>query len=208
VPPSGAAAVVLNVTATGPTAPSYLTVFPDGVSRPFASNLNFTAGQVVPNRVIVPLGANGSVDIFNLAGNVDVVVHVGGWFTDATAGGTGMRFTPTWPTRVADTRPGSAQAPAGSTLGQGFTDVVSLSAVEPANAGAVVANITVVDGSAPSFLTSFPDGAGRPLASDLNWLPGQLVPNLIVTRLGGGGIDIYNNTGSVDAIVDVFGFWS
>jgi len=52
VPASGAAAVVLNVTVTNASAPSYLTVFPTG-ARPLASNLNFTAGQTVPNLSLI-----------------------------------------------------------------------------------------------------------------------------------------------------------
>jgi Bacterial Ig-like domain (group 3) len=59
VPASGVTAVVLNVTATGPTASSFVTVYPDGGTRPVASNLNFTRGQTIPNLVVVPVGATG-----------------------------------------------------------------------------------------------------------------------------------------------------
>ncbi|MBV8234701.1 MAG: hypothetical protein JO075_03265, partial [Acidimicrobiia bacterium] len=52
VPSSGVSAVALNVTATNPTATSFLTVSPTGSSRPNASNLNFGAGQTVPNMVV------------------------------------------------------------------------------------------------------------------------------------------------------------
>ena len=54
VPGSGVGAVALNVTAVLPSTASFLTVFPQGVSRPLASNLNFSVGQTVPNMVIVP----------------------------------------------------------------------------------------------------------------------------------------------------------
>src|SRR5713226_4530178 len=73
--PAGAAAVVMNVTATGTTAPSYLTVFPAGVTMPLASNLNWAPGVTVPNLVAVALGTGaqaGQVTIFNGAGSVDV----------------------------------------------------------------------------------------------------------------------------------------
>ena len=49
VPATGASAVVLNVAVTGPTATSFLTAFPTGEALPLASNLNFDAGQTVPN---------------------------------------------------------------------------------------------------------------------------------------------------------------
>src|SRR5207249_11440416 len=44
VPASGVTAVVMNVTVTEPTVGSFVTVFPDDVSLPNASNLNFTPG--------------------------------------------------------------------------------------------------------------------------------------------------------------------
>ena len=47
----------------------------------------------------------------------------------------------------------------------------------------------------------------QPIASDLNWAPGQTVPNLVVVKLGADGkIAIHNGFGSTDVIVDVFGY--
>jgi hypothetical protein len=81
VPTTGVSAVVLNVTATEPTAPGYITVYPDGVSQPLASNLNFSPGQTVPNLVIAPVGADGKVDFYNgSGGTVQLVADVNGYF--------------------------------------------------------------------------------------------------------------------------------
>jgi len=87
IPATGAEAVILNLTETNPTAPSYLTVYPttQGGSPPGTSNLDFPPGGSLANRVIVPVGPTGKVTIYNLAGNVDVVVDVNGWFSDASA---------------------------------------------------------------------------------------------------------------------------
>src|ERR1700737_4725966 len=79
VPNAGVLAVVLNVTVTGPTASSYLTAWPDGDQRPLASDLNFAAGQTVPNLVVVKVGSNGNIDVYNAAGSADVVIDVMGW---------------------------------------------------------------------------------------------------------------------------------
>ena len=65
MPASGVSAVVLNVTATQPTAPGHLTVYPDGVARPTTSSLNFSAGETIPNLVVAPVGADGKVDFYN-----------------------------------------------------------------------------------------------------------------------------------------------
>jgi len=75
------AAVVLNVTVTNASSASYLSLWPDQSAQPTASDLNFGAGQTVPNLVVVKVGADGSVAIFNAAGQADVVVDVVGWYS-------------------------------------------------------------------------------------------------------------------------------
>ena len=78
--PDGVTAVALNVTAANPTAPSYLTVFPADQNRPWVSNLNFRAGQIVPNLVIVGVGPNNTVRFNNNAGSVNVIADLAGYF--------------------------------------------------------------------------------------------------------------------------------
>ncbi len=77
---SGVKAVVMNVTATGATAGSFVSVHPDGTARTSASNLNFTAGQTIPNLVVVPV-VNGKVAFYNKAGYVDLLADVAGYYT-------------------------------------------------------------------------------------------------------------------------------
>jgi hypothetical protein len=216
-PPNPPEAVVLNLTVTNPTAASYLTVFPTGAARPVVSNLNFVAGQTVPNRVEVKLGTNGQVDIFNAGGMVDVIADANGWFTDGSnptaAGGMTTGLTPA---RVLDTRNGTGgfNAPIGSGVkiflqvaGNGGVPAMTYT-VPPT---AVILNVTVTNATAPSHLTLFPSDAATqpPNASDLNFVAGQTVPNLVVVKLGAGGkIGIYNAGGSTDVIVDVLGWYN
>lgn len=208
VPSGGVGAVVLNVTATNPTTASFLTVYPTGSTLPLASNLNFSAGQTVPNRVIVKLGTAGSVSFYNAFGSVDVVADVGGWFTDGTTAATGSMFVGVAPARILDTRAAAA-------VGSGVTIVLTVAgqggvpamtaAVAPT---AVVLNVTVTNPTAASFLTIWPDGSTKPLASDLNYLPALTVPNLVVVRVGPtGAIDLYNAFGTTDVVVDVVGWY-
>ncbi|GAA1198207.1 parallel beta-helix repeat protein [Kitasatospora gansuensis] len=79
--PAGATGSVLNVTAVTPSSGGYLTVWADGAPRPGTSNLNFLAGQVVPNHVTTPLSAAGAFDIYNPAGQTHVVADQFGYFT-------------------------------------------------------------------------------------------------------------------------------
>eukprot|EP01041_Mallomonas_annulata_P035206 gene35206-58117_t len=94
--PANASAVVLNVTVTEPTGSSFLTVYPTGQLRPTASNLNTSPGQTVSNMVIVPVGLNGRISIYNLNGTAQVVVDVLGWFP-AEAGSSNPTTTTTAP---------------------------------------------------------------------------------------------------------------
>ena len=79
--PPGATVVVMNVTVTNPTTGSWLRVSPTGTPPPLASNLNFSAGQTIPNLVVIRLGSGGKVDLTNLAGRVDVIADVVGYYT-------------------------------------------------------------------------------------------------------------------------------
>jgi hypothetical protein len=62
--PAGATAAVLNVTASNPTSAGYLEVYP-GTTAPATatSNVNFVAGETVPNLVTVPLSATGGISV-------------------------------------------------------------------------------------------------------------------------------------------------
>ena len=208
VPASGVSAVVLNVTVTNPTVPSYLTVSPAGAPRPLASNLNFVHGQTVPNRVVVRVGDGGQVSLFNFLGSTDVVVDVNGWFTDATNPNGGAAMVAIKPVRAFDTRPGfTGPPPAKTPLGPGGTAIIGALDVT-----ATVANVTVTNPTASGYLTLYPNNVSRPLASDLNFVPGLTVPNLTVvksapdnTGFGGpGSFAIYNFQGYTDVVVDFY----
>ena len=77
VPPT---AVVLNVTVTNTTAASYLTVWPSDATQPTASDLNWTPGLTVPNLVVVKVGSDGKIKLYNPAGSTDVIIDVVGWY--------------------------------------------------------------------------------------------------------------------------------
>jgi hypothetical protein len=225
VPPSGVSAVVLNVTVTNATAPSYLTVFPTGTDPPPTSNLNFVAGQTVPNRVIVGIGAGGQVSFLNFQGSVDVIADVGGWFTDSSnPSAIGGTFVGVTPARILDTRNGiglvnglNGVGPVPTTpFGPGEGTMIQVAGqggipamTDPNPPTAVVANVTITHPTVSGYLTAWPDGSTRPLASDLNWAAGLTVPNLVVVKLGSSGMaDLFTAAGCVDAIVDVVGYYT
>lgn len=207
VPASGVSAVAINVTAVGPTAASYLTAWPTGETMPTASNLNYVAGDVVPNLVIVKVGTGGSVSLFNAAGSVHILADVVGWYS--TPAGTGSAYTPLNPARILDTRFGNG-APA-APVGSGQTidlDVLNRGNVPSAGVSAVVLNVTAVGPSAASYLTAWPTGETMPTASNLNYTTGQVVPNLVVVKVGAGGkVSLFNAAGTVHVLADVVGWF-
>jgi hypothetical protein len=79
--PFGATAIALNLTVTGPTASSYVTVYPDGEALPVASSINFVANQTIANGIVAKLGtSSGAIKIYNSAGYVHVIVDITGFF--------------------------------------------------------------------------------------------------------------------------------
>jgi hypothetical protein len=76
---AGMSGLAMNVTATQPAAPGFVTVWPQS-TRPTASSVNFTsAGQTIPNHVTSATGDDGGVRLFTLA-SADLVVDVIGWY--------------------------------------------------------------------------------------------------------------------------------
>ncbi|HEV3351588.1 MAG TPA: S8 family serine peptidase [Acidimicrobiales bacterium] len=204
VPASGASAVILNVTAVGGTAGSFLTVYPSDVGRPLASNLNFPPGATIPNLVVVKVGGDGNVAVYNAQGNVDVIFDVVGWY-----GQTGDSYNALSPARILDTRDGTGGP--GGRLGPNQSrpvTVAGMGGVPASGATAVVLNVTAVAPSDGSYLTLYPSDVAQPLASNLNFGPGQNIPNLVVVKVGSDGkVDVYNAQGTVDVIFDVVGWY-
>ncbi|HEX5120275.1 MAG TPA: S53 family peptidase [Pseudonocardiaceae bacterium] len=213
VPATGVTGVILNVTATAPTQSSFLTVYPDGAAQPTVSNLNFTPGETIPNLVVVPVGGNGKVDIFNHVGTTHALADVEGYFT---SDGTGLKFHASAPHRLLDTRIGEGVATgqkspigAGATLGLPINDVDGAGNLGPlATAGGAVLNVVVTAPTATSFLTVFPSSARLPGVSSLNFTKGQTIPNAVMTPIGGNFVDVFNHVGSVQVVVDLFGYFA
>ena len=194
---------LLNVHgATQPTSSGYLTVYPfDVANRPTASNLNFVAGQTVPNLVVVrTLSGYVNFDNYtNFGGTTHVLADVVGYF-DADRSTEAGRLITVQPTRLADTRLNP-----GTCLPGGFYASMTFNS----SLGAVVLNTTVTQPTTPGHLIVFPLPPPPPLASNLNFVPGQTVPNLVMAKVGEGGkIGFYNSAGCTHLVIDLFGLFT
>jgi hypothetical protein len=190
----------LNVTVTEPTVAGYITAWPTGTERPLASNLNFTPRETIPNAVIVGVGSGGKVSLYNSAGSTHLVVDVAGWFD--------LGFDAVTPTRLMDTRTGLG----GIVLGPGASRTLRVTGsggIPTDGVGGVSLNVTVTEPTAAGYLTVWPAGRTRPLASNLNFVAGQTIPNAVSTGVNANGdIEIYNNSGNSHVIVDVTGWYA
>ncbi|MEO8266083.1 MAG: hypothetical protein ABI706_11320 [Ilumatobacteraceae bacterium] len=169
---AGSAAVALNLTVTEPDVDGFATAYPCGQKPPLASNVNFRAGQTVPNLVIAKPGTGGRVCVVTSV-SAHLVVDMQGWFPPGS-------YDPLpVPERVLDTRTG-----AGRKLDAGVETLL----VGDSSGGAVVANVTVVEPDGPGYLTVYPCGTTPPITSNLNFIAGDVVANLTIARPDAQGV--------------------
>lgn len=210
IPASGVTAVVLNTTAVSPTASGYLVAYPGGKTRPTSANVNWAKGRTVADLAVVPVGADGTVKLYNSSsGTVHVVADVFGYFSTAAGGAT---YHPAGPARVLDTRSKtgvSTKTPVKAKATVALK-VAGVGGVPAKGAKAVVLNVTVTGPTASGHLTAYPGGTTRPSSSNLNWVKGQTVPNLVVVPVGSNGkVNLYNgSSGKAHFVADVFGYYS
>jgi uncharacterized protein (DUF1501 family) len=201
--PGDADAVVVNVTAVAPTAFGYLTVWPSGQARPFASSLNFPSGAAVPNLVVAKVGANGAIGVYNANGNTHVVVDVVGYMSPTSPG----RYYPLPAAHVYDTRP-SDVAP----MGPGSTvslHVLGAGGVPTSGVSGVALVLAAKGPSKNTFVTAWPSGVAKPYVSSLNPRVGVDVSNLTFVKVGAdGNVLVYNENGSLDLVVDIVGYFT
>ena len=211
IPLTGVGAVALNVTVASPTASNYLTVYPSGAPQPTASNLNFTAGQTIANMVIAKVGNDGKIAIFNNAGSTQVLVDVVGWFPSVSeyTGIVPQRFMDTRSCIGCDTIDGQNEGLGPLTPAQAYPlQITGRGSIPSSGVGSVALNVTVVGSTASNYLTVYPFGAAQPTASNLNFVGGQTIANMVIVKLGTGGkITLFNRDGLTPVLVDVVGWF-
>lgn len=210
---SSLTAVLVTLTAVHPRTGGYLTAYMGSGIPTAMSNVNFAAGQTTPNLAIVSTTkctdawCKGlpSIWVYNGSGaTVNVLVDVIGFFA---AGDLpyGMTYEPSTPTRVVDTRVPVGVGP----LGPASTSVVSVPD-PPAGTytGAVVANVTAIKPTLPTYLTVWSgfSGTTRPTISSSNPAAGDTVANTTVTGVTvNNSFDVFNHAGTTNAAVDISG---
>jgi len=213
IPPT-AQAVVGNLTVINQSQQSgYLTIYPDGVSVPLASNMIYAPGQIIANNFTVALSSDGKFDVFGER-NIDVVIDVSGYYAPPGAGG--LYYHPlATPVRLLDTRPNEGTCDNVGAPISGGTSITTQARTTcggltiPAAAQALVANATVVNVSGQlGYLTIYPNGVAVPQASNMIYYPGQIISNALTVSLNPSGeFNIFGER-TIHMIIDVAGYYS
>ena len=95
--------------------------------------------------------------------------------------------------------------------------VAGVGGVPPTSAGtpavAVIANLTGILSTQPTYLVLYPANLSHPHASDLNLAANQVLPNLAVVQLDttadahDGDVGLFNSAGTVNAVIDIEGWF-
>jgi archaellum component FlaF (FlaF/FlaG flagellin family) len=193
--PANASAVVLNLTALDSSTTGYVTAYACGSPLPNVSNLNYApGGTAIANSATVPIGTDGKVCLYTSTAT-NLIADINGYHP------AGSTFTTTTPTRLLDTRPSRA--------GQGAITEVQITgrAGVPANASAVVLNLTALDSSTTGYVTAYACGSPLPNVSNLNYAPGgTAIANSATVPIGTDGkVCLYTST-ATNLIADINGY--
>ena len=197
--PAGATAVIVNVTATESSKPTWLASFAGGALWNGTSTVNTKSNEDSANLAIVPLENNNQISVFNKWGTTHLIVDVTGFIVDGTS-----RFIAALrPTRVVDTRDGLGLR---GKVGQETIEVVVPGL--PRDVTAVAVTVTAVDASSNTNLRVDRITANPTDVSNLNVDKGKTRANLAVVPVSADGkILIANKNGSLDLVVDVSGWF-
>lgn len=149
------------------------------------------------------------MDLTVAEASFDLIVDVAGYFVGGVASAGGA-FVSTAPSRILDTRTGTG-ASAGMVAPQGevMLQVTGRAGVPAVNVSAVVMNVTVTNPQRDGYVMVYPTKESLPNASNLNFLAGQTVPNLVTVKIGDQGqVSLLNaSAGSAHLIADVAGYY-
>ncbi|MBT2530694.1 S8 family peptidase [Arthrobacter sp. ISL-48] len=210
IPATGVSAVAVNITATQGQKLGYITAYASGTAQPGTSNLNYLPGQDIPNLVIAPVGADGKIALTNTStGTVHLIADTAGYYLAGTPTAAGT-YDALAPFRQLDTRDGTGGVT--EAVGPGATirvQVTGRGGIPATGVSAVAVNITATQGQKLGYITAYASGTTQPGTSNLNYLPGQDIPNLVIAPVGADGKIALTNTstGTVHLIADTAGFY-
>lgn len=200
--PDDATAAAVTITVVSPDGPGFATAWPAGGALPDTSTVNFAAGEVRANGVIVPLGGDGAIDV-SASVPAELIVDVTGAFVP-TARTTAGRFVPIESTRAFDSRAFGFGRP----LVAGETVVVAIPAGLPVDAAALAVNVTTTAPNEPGFVTLHRADDPRPEASVVNTDRSDQTRSVAaIAPVDAQGLAVHSSAGG-HVVVDVTGWFT
>ncbi len=202
LPASGVTAIALNIGAIAPSGDNgWIAAYPDGTTRPEVSNVSFTGGQTYASTVIVPVGSDGKIDIYNgSAKPIDLVGDLSGYFTTSASG---QYYHPLDAARILDTR--QTNNPISSASPRTFNDPAGIIAQDPT----LVLNITAVAPASSGYLRAYPGQDTSTGTSVLNFPASASTAGLgLIYTASNNSFVIGNSAASpVDILLDINGYF-
>lgn len=182
---------------------AYLTVWPQGQSKPLVSTLNDLTNTIVANAAIVPAGTGGEGGVATYASNdTDLIIDINGYFAAPASGG--LSFYALTPCRVIDTRHVGNGQPF---TGELTVPVETSPCGPPVTAEGYVFNATVVPTGSLGYLTLWPDTENQPVVSTLNALDSAITSNMAIVSNVNGKTDAFAS-GVTQLILDINGYFA
>ncbi|RSN28883.1 hypothetical protein DMC61_20345 [Amycolatopsis sp. WAC 04169] len=215
--PATATAVTFSLTLSQPTVATYVTASPAATPRPTMASVAAYPGGQGSNLITVKIGANRSIDLYNLAGTVQVEANVIGFYaTDY-----GALFTPVAPERVLDSRTGlgvfDGQA---RKIGPKSDLSYRLQRSIPSNALALALNLTGYSATANTAITAWENRSSSEPPPSVHVVPGQTISVAVAPLVGSifgspataGDVVrttyVHNRAGSIDVTADLSGYFT
>ncbi|MEU3622363.1 hypothetical protein BS329_31455 [Amycolatopsis coloradensis] len=215
--PATATAVTVSATLSQPTVATYLTASPAATPRPTMASVAAYPGSQGSNLITVKIGANRSIDLYNLAGTVNTELNVVGFY----ASDYGALFTPVAPERVLDNRTGlgtwNGQP---QPLGQNTDIAYRLRSPLPSNTLAVALNLTGSAATANTAITAWDLWTIHEPPASVHLVPGQTISVAVapmVTAITPSpsasaevmrSVYVHNRSGNVDVTADLSGYFT
>ncbi len=198
----GAVAVVVAGINNEGSAGGFAAAYPSGGNVPLASSVNVNGdNDVRANLAILPVGANGAIDVL-MQGVDNLTVDVAGYFTGSgSSTASAGRFHLSAPTREYDSRSGVGPA------GLGLAGVGTINPTVPDDASAIAQNLTLAPSQDRGFVTAYPQDP-RPTVSSINSSgPGQVRGALGFVSLAPDGSERIFASADNGLVIDRFGWF-
>lgn len=201
--PIGTKSVLVNITTDRTESEGWVVAYSCDNQPVLASNVNTTVGEARSNLASVEVASDGSICLLN-KGATDIIVDLVGAAPSTSS------FVPTAPKRILETRASEGR------VNYSGSKPVAKQTIElkvaggntgvPADAGTVYLNVTGVNNEAPAFVTVFPCGEARPLASSTN-VETVTTAGMVAADVGEGGRVCIYTSASTHLVADLMGYF-